>query len=318
MSLKIREWTPDDYAALVAIENAVYPDYPATVAEWQHNDDRRPPGHYLQRWVAERDGVPVGYAAANHSEWHYHPQKFNVGASVPPEFQGQGVGRALYAHLLEALQPQNPIELRAACREDHHRSLRFLGARGYTETMREWESRLPVAAFDPAPFAGAEERLTEQGIRIRTLREVQAEEPDWAQKLYSLKHEVEADVPRSASEFTPPSFETFMKRFEGNPNLLPDGYFIAEHNGQYVGISQLFRNQTNQELDTGLTGVRRSHRRMGIALALKLRAIEYARRHGHPVIKTWNETNNHGMLSINVRLGFVRQPAWIDYMCILR
>ena len=32
-----------------------------------------------------------------------------------------------------------------------------------------------------------------------------------------------------------------------------------------------------------------------------------------PAIKTWNESNNRAMLSINEALGFVKQPAWVNY-----
>jgi GNAT superfamily N-acetyltransferase len=53
------------------------------------------------------------------------------------------------------------------------------------------------------------------------------------------------------------------------------------------------------------------HRRRGIALALKLAAIDYARRVGAPIIRTDNDSTNTGMLAINSRLGFVRQPGWI-------
>lgn len=56
-------------------------------------------------------------------------------------------------------------------------------------------------------------------------------------------------------------------------------------------------------------GSRRSYRRRGIA---------YARAQGCPTIKTWNESNNHAMLAINEALGFVKQPAWIEFGKTLR
>lgn len=49
-------------------------------------------------------------------------------------------------------------------------------------------------------------------------------------------------------------------------------------------------------------------------MALKLKTIEYARAHGYDVIKTWNDSSNVGMLAINEKLGFVRQPAWITFV----
>jgi mycothiol synthase len=83
-------------------------------------------------------------------------------------------------------------------------------------------------------------------------------------------------------------------------------------------MSQLWHSQASPDLYNGLTGVLRSHRRRGIALALKLRGIAYAKALGRPTIKTWNESNNRAMLAINEALGFVKQPAWIDFVKVLR
>jgi RimJ/RimL family protein N-acetyltransferase len=67
----------------------------------------------------------------------------------------------------------------------------------------------------------------------------------------------------------------------------------------------------------GITGPRREYRGRGLARALKLRTIEYARAQGKREIRTWNDTLNAPMLAINVKLGFVRQPAWITFEKIL-
>ena len=83
-------------------------------------------------------------------------------------------------------------------------------------------------------------------------------------------------------------------------------------------MSNLWSTPAMNEIYTGFTGVKRSHRRMGIALALKLRGIAYAKAHGHPVIRTNNDSTNKAMLSINERLGFVKQPAWITFIKTLK
>jgi RimJ/RimL family protein N-acetyltransferase len=68
------------------------------------------------------------------------------------------------------------------------------------------------------------------------------------------------------------------------------------------------------ELRTGMTGVRREWRRRGIALALKVRSLEFAKAQGFRRVVTENETNNRGMIAINDRLGFVKQPAYVHYL----
>jgi mycothiol synthase len=67
-------------------------------------------------------------------------------------------------------------------------------------------------------------------------------------------------------------------------------------------------------LRTGLTAVKRAHRRRGIAFALKIRALEFAVAQGFKRVQTDNESNNVGILAINVALGFVRYPAWVHYV----
>ena len=64
-------------------------------------------------------------------------------------------------------------------------------------------------------------------------------------------------------------------------NLVQDAWFVALDRGKYVGMTELWSNQADPELfDIGVTGVLRPHRRRGIAMALKLRGIEFAQRRG--------------------------------------
>lgn len=64
--------------------------------------------------------------------------------------------------------------------------------------------------------------------------------------------------------------------------------------------------------------MRGAYRRRRIALALKLHALRYARSVGATEIRTGNESNNRPMLAINEALGFVKQPAMVDYMKVLQ
>ncbi|RIL09261.1 GNAT family N-acetyltransferase [bacterium] len=309
----IRPATPDDYPVLVAIGNRAFPEYPDTVDEWRHWDDHRNPKLRFQRFVAELDGQIVGFGEHSQDEGMYHPRKFSVEITVDPDQRRRGVGGALYDHIARALADADPIAYWTNIREDHAAGLRFAAARGFREVMRNWENHLRMADYAPERFAGAVEKAEATGIAFRTFGELRASDPDFFRKLFAVQEEISQDAPQP-DPATPLDFETWRGRTVNNPNLIPDGYFIACDGDRYVGISTLFSSQTENFLYTGWTGVLRAYRRRGIALALKLKALDHARSLGAPLVKTWNASTNVGMLAINADLGFQKQPAWIIHV----
>src|SRR5947209_2434251 len=102
--MRIRPFTPEDYPATVEVNNSVYSEYPATLAETRFWDEHRPTKCKWQRWVAEIDGVVVGVGGYDQPNSMYHPRKFSLGITVRPEAQGQGIGSALYNQIIGALQ----------------------------------------------------------------------------------------------------------------------------------------------------------------------------------------------------------------------
>lgn len=316
MSFQIRPFQSEDTSALVAFHNLVEPEYPQTEAEFRWGEEHREARIKHARWVAFVGDCLVGEGEYGQDAGLYHPQRFYLGVGVLPDYRRQGIGSALYDTVISALAAHDPNLFHTSVRENRPDGLQFVGQRGYVETMREWESRLDVSAFDPTPFHEHQVQFASGEIRIQTMAELAAD-PNRNEKLYHLENALEKDVP-TAYEQTPRPFEEWQKRTFDNPWLLPDAWFIAVDGDQYVGYSALGRTEAGPWLDTGLTGVLRSHRRRGIALAMKLRAIEYARSVAAPEIRTWNATTNEGMLSINIRLGFVRQPAWIEFEKRLR
>jgi GNAT superfamily N-acetyltransferase len=311
----IRPFRPEDYEYIAVVRGISLPEYPMTADEWRFEDEKRDPKFLHARFVAEDpdEGV-IGFAQYGQDAWNYDPRRFDLRVVVTPAHRRRGVGAALYDHLLAELNPLDPTGLRAQVREDMADALSFVQRRGYVETMRDWESRLDVPACDLSRFDGAAERVAAQGIVVRTLRELDGD-PDRDRRLWELECAVSLDMP-SADESTTPDFEDWRRHTFETPNLRPDGYFVAVDTtagDRYVGVSQLWGSPSVPDLFTGATGVLREYRRRGIALAMKLRAVTYARESGAPVIRTWNAQSNRAMLSINEALGFAKQPAWIAF-----
>jgi len=314
--MKIRPFdfeSDKDYEALVAIANALEPDIPSSVTGWKHYDRSRDAKYLHQRLLGEYEGEVVAVGMYGHTTWSFKPDKYFVRVMVHPKAQRQGFGNTLYDFILEQLEPREPRLLIGFTREHFTDAIRFLENRGYKKVMRVPVSRLESATFDAERFAEKLERVANSGIAIKTMAQLREEDPEWKRKLYELEWELVQDVP-TPDTLTKRPFEQFEKQTLGSPNLLPDAWFVALDGDKYVGLSVLWRNLSNSKLlETGLTGVARSHRRRGIATALKVHAIRYAQEYGNAAIVTDNEENNP-MFQLNLQLGFKPLPAALDYM----
>jgi RimJ/RimL family protein N-acetyltransferase len=197
------------------------------------------------------------------------------------------------------------------CKEDMPKALAFAKNLGFTEKKRAWESRLNPSDVDVASFQKYADKTSEEGIKISTLSEEQARGPDSLRKLYELSQELMADLPLPVP-YTPVSYEQWESMELKNPSLIPDCYFIASDGPRYVGLSAALRSDKEpRTLYQILTGVRREYRHRGLAMALKLRVIDFAIRNQYDKIKTWNDTDNAPILAVNTKLGFKREVGWI-------
>jgi GNAT superfamily N-acetyltransferase len=305
----IRPFIPDDYPAIADLLSLAYPEFARTSEELRWADELLAARFKRQRSVAEISGRVVGFGDLRNDRFLYHPRRFFLRLVVGEPVRHQGIGPALYEHLIVCLRKLGPEMLCTWERIDRVEGLRFALARGFEERHRVWCSRLNVHRFDPRPYAGLDDALKASGIEIRTLGELEGD-PERDRKLYELESELFKDVVAPFPSLAPTP-EVFLRTLRSDPKILPDAYCIAVRGTEYIGQSVLWSNKSCQRLDTGLTAVKRPFRRQGIALALKLRGIAYAKAHDYPIIMTSNDSLNLPILSINERLGFVRDPAMI-------
>jgi len=312
--VEIRPFNDQDYNALSDLMNAVYPEY-RTTAEGLKEDDKffDLQGKYLRhRYVAVdlQTGELVGYASISHMPRAFHLQKFQMELMVHPERRKQGVGSKLYERLVNDLQELNAVSVKTWVFEDRTEAITFLQRRGFEEVFRSWELKLDVNGCDLQAFLPAVERVASQGISITTLSAEFQADPECLPKLYELKRLIVQDIP-APDQITFASYEEFVGYMK-HSEFLPDAYFIAKDGNRYIGISNLWRSKGEPEkLYQGVTGILREYRRRGIATALKVKTIEYARNHGYRFIVTQNASVNIEMLTLNEKLGFKRSVGII-------
>lgn len=219
------------------------------------------------------------------------------------------LSKVLYPTALERLEPHQPTALVVRIREDWTYWVDFYETRSFKEQERMWESRLELAAFDAEPLAGALEQASSAGVTITTLADLPDNEAT-QRLLYETVMELLSDVPFSEPLNIWP-FAVWQERFWRSSARRPEGFFLAFHGAELVGVSELHEGPRPDWLGTGLTGVKRAYRGRGVAFALKLCAAQYAKAAGVQVISTRNHTGNRAMLAINEALGFVKQPTWL-------
>lgn len=302
----IREFVPNDaeYEAMYQVEAAVYPENADSVADVKHRDASRKPEQFFRRWVVEQDGRLIAFASVTQPPQSDDPGRYRGHITVHPDFEGCGVGTAVYNTLWQAIQDRQPQPtiLDAHCYQHHGQAMRFLEKRGFQQVMRWVITRLELPEFDAAHYEPLFARLVATGITFATLPELQRRDEDWLTELHELDWQLTQDEPLPYPPQKMPK-EQFNKLFVKAPNVLTEGWIVALHNGRYIGNSSLEKGNKPGGLSTGFTGVLRDYRRRGLATALKAKSMDYAQKAGYSFIRTGNEENNP-MLTLNKKLGF--------------
>jgi len=314
LSIGFRDFTPSDYDRLVEVYNANFPDYAISAAEQRARDDSLDKSKYmLRRFAAINTGTgeALGFGVISNVLDMFHPRKFMVNIYVDPACHRMRVGGAIFENLLKNLKGLHAEIAWTINREDLPLQREFFQRRGFNEKRRDWESRLDLSTFQPEQFQEYEVRMAEQGISFTTLAEEKRLGEDSLRKLHDLVQHIAADMPRQA-DFTPVPYDQWKTLLANNPRTIPEGFLIAKHGSEFVGESDILRNEkAPRTLSQGDTGVRREYRGRGIATALKLKVIEFAKKNGYETIETWNDSTNAPMLAVNTKLGFKRKIGWL-------
>lgn len=281
--------TDDDLRAMIAVRTAANPDRPAPRLEnLRHNMTAQRGLTFL---VARLSGEPVacgfvyGDIPASHAEAH---------VVVRPDVRRLGVGSALLAEAGARARGGGKLELEGPVREDDHASRAFLERRGFRVVGGEQALALDLSDVDPlAPTTPSAVEIVSRAAR-----------PDLTDALYPVGAEGAEDIPGFPGR---PTYEQWRATDIDRPTRIPELFFIALVDGEPIGYAAM--DDYGRDAFHGLTAVRRSWRRRGVATALKLTQIAAAKERGFRRVFTTSEERNAPMRALNAKLGYRPEPS---------
>ena len=267
--------------------------------------------------VAYRDSQPVGSLRFFHNQFHYHPRIYTV------VFSGLAaavdtVANRLYDRLVQELQPHQPLLLRTGVDEGDafYATLRSLGFRDY---RRVYSPVLDVAAFDLELLKDAETAFSALGYKLIRLSDL-AWTAEVKAKLYALHTEVYGDT-SAVMPATPERFSQaeWLEATVKDNAVIPEAFFIALKDDEFVGFGNLFKGEVEGELETGTFGTKRSyrHHHREIMLAIKAKEIAYAKHHGYKTVRAEIDAENPWILQICAELPFVQGKDYISLVKVM-
>lgn len=308
----VREFTATSqaYAQLAEIENAVWPDTPRSGEEMAAMDQGMADAP-IYRWIGWHDRRAAGSVQVALETWQRATGRFALQLSVHPAYQGQGLGKRLYEHgLHHACRRADIRELTCNTRADAPRGVKFLEDRGFVHYKTTCLSELRTADYDLEQKMPLRQRALDSGVRIVTIRHLMQTSPDWFAQYHALLHDFQADMMYPPTAL---SLEEHRREHEADSSYDPDLSFVALVDGDWAAYTSLNRSPADAGLYwTKLTGTRRRFRRLGLASALKVTAIETVQKLNGHTIRTDNDPRNP-MYGINVQFGFAALPDLLSF-----
>jgi L-amino acid N-acyltransferase YncA len=245
--------------------------------------------------IAELDGAPVGAGSAGVFGGAPDGEFAFVSIRVVAEARRQGVGTALDLRCSRRARELGKTRLYAMARHDDPDSLEYFASRGFEEMGRMQDVRLDLSTVLLEQSAPA-------GIEIVVMGD------EHERGMYEVALEADADIP-SAVPIRSGTFEQWRERQLSGRALRPLS-FVALEEGRVVGYA-ILGGHKEEMADHWMTGVARSARGRGVALALKQAQIAAAKEAGLKSLRTTNDLGNGPMRRVNEKLGYVRRFEWV-------
>lgn len=318
--VSVREFVPADLPRTVEFQNAYSrPAQRQTLADVERWEAMADPKEVRVRLQLEAGATLIGVAGSGDGgRWRPADGSWGLWLRLDDAWKRRGIGTAV-ADALEAYARANGApSITAGLRGDEADGLAFAARRGYVEFHRRQTAYLDLTRFDASRFEDPDAIAARGGYRLASYEALERAAPDrdaLRHRIHDLHSATWADVP--TPEIPPaPSFEDVMRYALDSPTFEPRATTFALHGEELVGLSFADVNGNGVGY-TFMTGVHRSARGHGLALAMKLRVIAALRARGVALFGTTNDKDNAPMLSVNRKLGYEPEPPSIRMKKVL-
>jgi mycothiol synthase len=319
--LSVREGTPADLDRLVEFQNRyARPGRTQSLELARRFEAANPDPNRLLLLAEDAAGAVVAAASASDGGvLGGGENRWRANIRVAPDLRRRGLGTQMLGRLEEHVRKRAP-KLQSAVRGEEPDGLRFAEKHGYREFHRRFDSYLDVPAFDASRFDDPKALATRAGVRVDRYDVLEREATDkvaFQRSTYESLSTTQMDIPRPEPLPPPPPFEAVRAVYFEGDTFARDSSVIAMRDGRVVGTSITIIDPEGVAY-TVYTGVDRTERGKGIALAMKLAILERLKARGIKLFGTTNDEANAPMRGINAKLGYVIAPPTIEVEKVFR
>lgn len=240
----------------------------------------------------EGDGSVVGVQAIS-------PAYFTW-IAVAEAHQRKGIGTLLLNDVLDDAAEKAAPELTSRVNDGHAGGLALCERFGFKPYLHMVNLKVDLNHWDDSALTPALEKVQAEGIVFKTYADYENNTTN-QRRLYELNKALSATVPRDEVQpFMP--FETYVERQIFRKVCPHEGLYLAVDGDQWIGMGQVSLQEGYAFIE--MTGVLPAYRGRGIAQALKLLDLQFAKLNQQRIVKTFNDVSNAPMIAVNEKAGF--------------
>ncbi|MDA1278417.1 MAG: GNAT family N-acetyltransferase [Chloroflexi bacterium] len=254
--------------------------------------------------AAYEHGQIIGWSSIGRGE-NEIPTRAFTSTIAHPDYRRMGVGSALLCDVVDFAKSAGVNELKSRVKDSEPEWLEWAQAHGFIIERHSFRSSVTLAGFEDDSLAKRIKKLASDGITFTTLAKLGDTEAD-RRRYYEADSAAAIDIPGEDHVFSWAEYEAEVFK---NESYRPEGAHVAMDGNRIVGVANVMLDAEHNRMENAFTGVLAEYRGRGIAQALKLMTIEYARKSGIAEILTENDSENAPMLAVNRKLGYKPWPG---------